>query len=244
MLVELKKQKKKIFFLCVFIPVLFQLFLYLSLLTRYEGYLLLHQQEYRLSCWQLIFKEQTVFYFSETGHIVAALLVYELFAVELKDNAWLLVCSTAYKRNVLRNKYGLCMMFFFLFYLTDYILVYIIGRAVGVREPLDVLLFVGGFLIQFSAAAMMSAFYVMIVSITKRIMVVLPLSIGATVLNVVCYYAEPLKFHGWYPFTYVSHCFRASGNEMVNIVVVSAVLAGVFLVVGEQTIKQNYDIGY
>ena len=62
---ELLKQKKTLFILCILFPLLSNALLYVDLTYRYEAYLLIHQSEYGLSNWQLIFKEQTVFYFSE-----------------------------------------------------------------------------------------------------------------------------------------------------------------------------------
>lgn len=74
--------------------------LYIDLTFRYRGYLLVHQNELALSNWQLIFKEQTIFYFSELFYLVLSLIIYEVFAVEFKNDAWLTVISLPF-----RNKY-------------------------------------------------------------------------------------------------------------------------------------------
>ena len=96
--IELIKQRKWIPVFCVILPLMLNLLLLLSLSTRYEGYLLPHMQELKLTYWQLIFKEQTILYFSELCHIVVAALVFETFYIELKDNGWMLIASTQYRK--------------------------------------------------------------------------------------------------------------------------------------------------
>ena len=242
--IELKKQQKKIFVLCVLLPAILNLFLYISLNFRYEDYLLLHKEEYNLSCWQLIFKEQTVFYFSEICHVVAALLVYELVAVELKGNAWMLVASSDYRKNVIECKYFIGLVSFLLYFVTDYILIFFIGRAVGVSDAFDIKLFIKSLLVQFFSAAMITAFYFMIVSIVKKVTVVLPLSIVFMFLDVSAYYKENIEFHVLNPFAYISHCFRATDEDAIMIILVSMILSVLFIFVSKKMIKRSCDIVY
>ncbi|HGS1545360.1 TPA: ABC transporter permease, partial [Streptococcus pneumoniae] len=70
---EFLKQKKSILWFVLIFPIILNALLYIDLTFRYRGYLLVHQNELALSNWQLIFKEQTIFYFSELFYLVLSL---------------------------------------------------------------------------------------------------------------------------------------------------------------------------
>lgn len=240
---ELGKQKKRIFLLCIIFPLLLNGLLFVDLQYRYEGYLLIHQSEYGLSNWQLIFKEQTIFYFSELCHVIAAVIVYEAFSVELKHNAWLIAASTSYRKyKVVLGKYMVSMIAGILFFLMDYISLYVIGKNIGVAGAFEASLFVKSFFIQLSAFSMMSAFYIFLVSLLKRIAYLIPVSLVFLILNVVLYYREQVSFQTIYPFTYISHCFRATAAETVVSILVSVVFSGGLLGLSTYVFRKNYDI--
>ena len=84
---ELTKQKKTTLLLCILFPIAVNIMLCISLKYRYESYLLPRIDVYGISRWQLIFKEQTILYFSEICHIIAGALVYDSFNSEMKNNS-------------------------------------------------------------------------------------------------------------------------------------------------------------
>lgn len=241
--IEILKQKKIILVLCVLLPFMLNLLLLFDLSFRYEGYLLKHRLEYGLSYWQLIFKEQTILYFSEFCHIVAATLVYELFYVELKYNGWMLVSSSEYRKNsVIKGKFVVIMFNLFIFFLTDYILLFLIGKIIGVEGKFEYVMFIKSFLIQIIASEMMVAFYILLVCLFKKITILIPVSFGFMILNISLYYTDSVKLITPYPFTYISHGFRATNSEMVLIILVSTMLTLVFTAISKKILSHNCDI--
>ena len=240
---ELLKQKKTLFILCILFPLLSNALLYVDLTYRYEAYLLIHQSEYGLSNWQLIFKEQTVFYFSEICHIIAATIVYEIFSIELKYNAWMLVSSSPYRKSkVLFGKYVIAMIAFLLFFVVDYASLIFIVKAIGVQGKLEIALFVKSFCVQFAAASMLIAFYLLFTCLFRRIVYLIPVGCVFMVLNISLYYTENVQFLVQYPTTYISHCFRASVKEAITSIVLSGIFTVSFLVLSKLTLSNNRDI--
>ena len=210
---------------------------------RYEGYLLIHRQEYGLSYWQLLFKEQSVFYYAEFFHIVAAALVYELFQVELKENAWMLVASTNYKQTgVLKGKLPLAIINTLLFFITDYVSLAVIGKLIGVPAKFEFAMFMKSFIAQFSTGVMIVTFYILFVCLVKKISYLIPVSFVFMVLNVSLYYTDNVKFLVQYPFTYISYAFRATGLETVLIVMISIVLMILFSIIARKCLTKDCDI--
>lgn len=240
---ELLKQKKMIFILCILFPLLINALLFVDLQYRYNGYLLIHQSEYGLSNWQLIFKEQTIFYFSELCHIVAATVVFEIFSVELKSNGWMLVVSSQYReKKVVYGKYVVAILAFFIFFFVDYISLLFIGKCIGVQGKVEIVLFIKSFFIQLISASMMTSFYMFIVCLIKKITYLIPVGCLFMVLNIVLYYTDHVKFLPQYPFTYVSHCFRASSSELIISILVSSLLTVILLKLSNSVLKSNRDL--
>ena len=241
--IELWKQKRTIFILCILFPLLINGLLFVDLQYRYHEYLLLHQSEYGLSNWQLIFKEQTIFYFSELCHVMAATFVYEVFSVELKSNGWMLVVSTSYRRKkVVYGKYVITVLAFFVFFFVDYTSLLIIGKAIGVQGKVEMALFIKSFFIQLVSAAMLTSFYVFIVCFTKRIIYLIPVGCLFVFLNSALYYSDHIQFLPQYPFTYISHGFRASGSELLVSIFVSVLLTILFLKLSNSMLESNRDL--
>lgn len=240
---ELCKQKKRIFVLCVLFPLFLNGLLFVDLQYRYEGYLLLHQSEYGLSNWQLIFKEQTIFYFSELCHVIAAVIVYEFFAVELKNNGWMMTVSSAYRKyKVILGKFSAAFLAMLLFFAVDYVSLYFIGKAIGVAGGFEAALFAKSFFVQLSAAGMMIAFYMFVAVFWKRITVLIPVSCLVLLLNINLYYKEQVKFQPWFPFTYASHGFRMTGSETALSLAASLVILTVVLFLSKRALQKNYDM--
>ncbi|MBR1692305.1 MAG: hypothetical protein IJ711_05965 [Lachnospiraceae bacterium] len=240
---ELWKQKKFLFLLCIVFPILINGLLLFDLQYRYASYLMLHKEEYGLSYWQLIFKEQTIFYFSEMFHIVAAVLVYEVFAADLKYNGWMLVASSKYRnRSVLLGKYAVALTGMLLFFVVDYIGLFLVGKQIGVEGSFDGMLFVRSFLVQIFAAGMMLAFYMLLVCLFKRTAYLLPISAVFMLINCSVYYTQDVRLLLRYPFTYISHCFRATTREVAAIAVISLLLGSVFLYLSGAFLRRNRDL--
>lgn len=240
--IELIKQRRWIPVLCVFLPFMLNLLLLLSLSTRYEGYLLPHMQELKLTYWQLIFKEQTILYFSELCHIVVAALVFETFYIELKDNGWMLIASTQYrKKGVIQGKFVVVLINIMIYFISDYTFLYIIGKIIGVYGKFEAALFLKSFSVQVFSSAMMAAFFIMLVCLLRKISFLLPLSFGVMVLNIGLYYGETNKLLLKYPFTYISHGFRVTGKEMLAVILITFLLKLLFLNISKKTMRKNSD---
>ena len=240
---EFMKQKKQLLLLCVVFPLLLNGLLYVDLQYRYESYLLKHQSEYGLSCWQLIFKEQTIFYFSELFHAVAAALVYEIFAVDLKSNGWMLVASSKYRnRKVIYGKFMVACIGALIFWVSDYCSLYFVGSSIGVQGGFEAGLFLKSFLIQLSSAIMIIAFFIFLVCVIRRVVYLIAFGVLFLVLNIAVYYGKEIRFLIQYPFSYISHCFRASTKECLLSIGISLVLGGMLFFGAEHMLKRNRDL--
>ncbi|MGY3724646.1 hypothetical protein SAMN05421767_1103 [Granulicatella balaenopterae] len=239
--IELLKQKKFLFILCVLFPLLLNILLYIDLTYRYESYLLVHQSRLGLSNWQLIFKEQTVFNFSELCQLIIATVVYEVFSVELKNNGWSLVSTSNYRNKVVYGKYLIAMLAMLVFFLTDYACLVIIGNVIGVSGNIEWVMIIKSFIIQLLSASMMVAAYILIVSLVKRVMFLLPIGIIVMIQNASLYYPDQ-QFLLQYPFTYISHGFRATGNEFLISIAILSILTALFLLLSKRILERNRDI--
>ncbi len=241
--IELYKQKKFLFVLCFIFPLLLNGLLYVDLQYRYEGYLLLHREEYGLSYWQLIFKEQSVFYFAELFHVVAAALVYEIFSVDLKNNGWMLVASSKYRKgSVLLGKYMVALWGALIYFAVDYISLFLIGKDIGVQGAFDGMLFLKTFFIQFTSASMIIAFYICVVCFIKRISLLIILGGAFMSVSIALYYDGTFQFLPYAPSTYISHAFRTNQNEFVISVLVAIVLSITFMYVSNFLLRRNRDL--
>ncbi len=241
--IEWLKQPKINIIICLFLPIVLNLLLYIDLTFRFQDYLLLHQVEYNLTNWQLVFKEQSVFYIVEIVHILVAAIVYEIYIQEIKCNAWNLVASTQYvNKSVNIGKMKVALIDIFLFFVVHFIATLVVGKQIDVAENIEWNLFLKSFCIQFLTATMMVSFYIMIICIIKKIFVVIPLSICFFVLNITFYYVDDVKLLIHLPFTYGSYGFRASVSESIEICVICIVLTIIFYIIAQINLKRNHEI--
>lgn len=228
---------------CIVLPIIINGLVCLDLQFRYWGYLILQQSLNGLSNWQLIFKEQTMFYFSELCLLFVAAIVYQSFAVEKKSNAWMLVMSSPYKeKKVIYGKYVVCVLNMLILLLTNSVTLAISGYITGVEGGFELSLFIRALLVLFFASALMTSFFIFLITVLKKTIYIIPISIVILFLASELYYPDApdvSKFLIWYPFTYGSHCFRATNSEMIVVVLVSLVLSGLFLFLSCLTVKKK-----
>jgi len=243
-MLEVIKQKKITLFLCIIFPIIINVMLCISLKYRYESYLLPKIDEYGISRWQLIFKEQTILYFSEICHIIAGALVFESFSSEFKNNSWMIVATTKYRRKVVVRKFIAVSFNLFVIFIVDYITLAAAGFITGVDAPFEVGLFVKGFLIQVSSAYMYAAFYIFIIAFTKKLSWVLPLSVVFMILDSMLYYGKGFnyRFNYFVPSIYISHNSLSTWTEATVIIGFSVVAVLVFLFTSGRLLRRNCDI--
>ncbi|HRR78026.1 MAG: hypothetical protein IJK31_01090 [Ruminococcus sp.] len=241
---ELSKQKKTTLILCVLFPVAINIMLCISLKYRYESYLLPRIDVYGISRWQLIFKEQTILYFSEICHIIAGALVFESFNSEMKNNSWMLIATSEYRRKVVISKFTAVAFDLLVIFISDYVTLTAAGIITGVKDPWDAGLFFKGFFIQLSSACMYAAFYIFLVAFTKKLSWVLPSSIAFMLLDITMYYGKGFnyRFNYFIPSLYVSHNSLSTWTEASVITGFSAVSVLVLLFISGRMLRKNCDI--
>ncbi|HEU9028799.1 TPA: ABC transporter permease, partial [Streptococcus pneumoniae] len=167
---EFLKQKKSILWFVLIFPIILNVLLYIDLTFRYRGYLLVHQNELALSNWQLIFKEQTIFYFSELFYLVLSLIIYEVFAVEFKNDAWLTVISLPFRNKyTINSKLLITVVYTFTFWLSDYISLYVIGKAIDNSLEIGLIFFLKTFTIQLISSLMIMLLYFLTLVLIRKI---------------------------------------------------------------------------
>ncbi len=241
---ELTKQKKTTLLLCILFPIAVNIMLCISLKYRYESYLLPRIDVYGISRWQLIFKEQTILYFSEICHIIAGALVYESFNSEMKNNSWMLVATSGYRRKIVIRKFTAVAFDLFVLLVSDYATLTAAGIITGVSDPWEPGLFIKGFLIQFFSVCMYASFYIFLVAFTKKLSLVLPASIIFMMTDIMVYYGKGFnyRFNYYVPSVYVSHNSLSTWTEAAVIAVFSIAAAAVLLFISGRLLRRNCDI--
>ena len=240
---ELKKQGFVVPLLCVILPLLINLVIATSLSTRYEGYLLPHKAGFGLTNWQLIFKEQTILYFSEILYIVAAVLVYNLYKIELKDNAWTMVASTEYRNNkVILNKFATTMFDVLIYLIVNYICLLFIGCIQLNVGPIETGMIIKAFGIQFISCMFIVAFYFLVISFFRKIKSVLVVGTVMAILDISLYYKDNPGIALKLPITFISQCYKATMSSMGYISVVGVCLTILCLLGGVVIFRNKYNI--
>lgn len=241
--VELKKQGWIISVVCCVFPLLVNLIVSMSLSTRYEGYLLLHQLEYGLTNWQLILKEQTIVYFSEIIYVVIAVLVYDIYKKELKDNAWIVVASSNYRYNsVILSKFAVIAMDVLLYLISNYICIIYIGYFQLHIDSIEIGLLMKSFVIQLFSGMLIISFFELLICVFRKINMILPVGIVMMIIDILLYYREKVGLALKVPITFISQCYTASIVDIVYIIVVSGFLSSLFLWISGKRLKRNYDL--
>lgn len=240
---ELKKQGILIPVLCCIFPILINSIVSMSLSTRYEGYLLLHQQEYGLTNWQLILKEQTIVYFSEIIYVVIASLVYGLYKKELKNNAWSIVESSDYRYNsAILSKFAVVEIDLILYLLLNYICVICMGVFQIHLGNIENGLLLRGFVIQMFSGMIIISFFELLICVFKRVSIIIWSGVALMIIDIILYYS----YNDWLvlkvPITFISQCYTASVLDMAYIIVMSGLLSSLFLLLGGRWIKRNYEL--
>lgn len=240
---ELKKQGWIIPVLCCIFPLLVNLIVSVSLSTRYEGYLLLHQSEYGLTNWQLILKEQTIVYFSEIIYVVTAALVYDIYKKELKDNAWIIVASSNYRYNgVTLCKFVVVTVDVLLYFICNYICIIYMGCFQLHIGSIEIGLLMKSFVIQLFSGVMIIAFFELLLCVFRKINMILPIGIVMMILDILLYYRDKVGFALKVPITFISQCYQASIADMIYIIVVGGFLSSLFVWISSIQLKRNYDL--
>jgi putative membrane protein len=222
--VEFLKQRKSVLWFVLIFPILLNVLLYIDLTFRYQAYLLVHQNELALSNWQLIFKEQTIFYFSELFYVVLSLIIYEVFAVEFKNDAWLTVISLPFRNKyTINSKLLITVAYTFVFWLSDYISLYVIGKAIDNSLEISLIFFFKTFTIQLFSSLMIILLYFLTLLLIRKISLIIPIGITMLILTISIYYNN-YNFKIYLPFTYLSHAFRVTENQFYMILLSNIII--------------------
>ncbi|CBZ02433.1 ABC transporter permease [Clostridium botulinum] len=224
---QIKLKRTWIFGVSILIPFAINLLLTIDLQYRYTGYLLVYQEEMKLSCWQLIFKEQRILYFTALIPFFATLILIHVFSIETKNNGWSMVLTQPIKKSkFLLAKYIVSCKYITVLIFFDIITIAIAGIITGIKDPLDVALFIRCFLILWSSAMATAAIQMSILQIfpSKWIGLFIAFFLGVksqdTYLN--CIIGE------FNPYSFTDYSFRANWNQTLSILIISYI----FIIVG------------
>ena len=152
-----------------FMPVLINALLTFDLHFRYS-YLLGQKDELGFTYWQLIFKEQNIFMINQLIPLFATMLVFLLFRVETKNNAWINV--RLYKLrivNIVMGKFGVVLIFIISLSLLSCSTIIPVGRITGVTTPVEWKLMGIVFITLVMGAAATASIAFLIISMTSKI---------------------------------------------------------------------------
>lgn len=240
---EFLKQKKSILWFVLIFPIILNALLYIDLTFRYRGYLLVHQNELALSNWQLIFKEQTIFYFSELFYLVLSLIIYEVFAVEFKNDAWLTVISLPFRNKyTINSKLLITVVYYtFTFWLSDYISLYVIGKAIDNSLEIGLIFFLKTFTIQLISSLMIMLLYFLTLVLIRKISGIIPIGIIMMILTISIYYND-YNFKIYLPFTYLSHAFRVTESQFYMILLSNIIIIVLFYILIRKLNERSFEM--
>lgn len=240
---EFLKQKKSILWFVLIFPIILNALLYIDLTFRYRGYLLVHQNELALSNWQLIFKEQTIFYFSELFYLVLSLIIYEeVFAVEFKNDAWLTVISLPFRNKyTINSKLLITVVYTFTFWLSDYISLYVIGKAIDNSLEIGLIFFLKTFTIQLISSLMIMLLYFLTLVLIRKISGIIPIGIIMMILTISIYYND-YNFKIYLPFTYLSHAFRVTESQFYMILLSNIIIIVLFYILIRKLNERSFEM--
>ncbi|MFA9493257.1 ABC transporter permease [Streptococcus sp. E17BB] len=240
--VEFLKQRKRVWWFVFVFPIILNVLLYIDLTFRYRGYLLVHQNELALTNWQLIFKEQTVFYFSELYYLILSLIIYEVFAVEFENNAWLTLISSPFRNKyTINSKMLITVAYTFIFWVSDYISLYVTGKAIDSSLEISLIFFLKTFTIQFVSSLMIILTYFLILLLIRKVSGMIATGILIMILTISIYYNN-YNFEIYLPFTYLSHAFRVTENQFYMILLANIMLIFVFYLFIQRLNKRSFEM--
>jgi len=222
----LKIRKSVLIIISIITPICINGLLAFDLHYRYFGYLVPHQSETGLSNWQLIFKEQTIFYFSELLPLFGALFLYELFAMEVKNNGWMLITTMPVKK----SKTVLIKLFYSFLFMTvlllfNIITIIIAGLITGVEGPSEIALFARVFFIQWISMIGALPIILLIMLVLEKIIYIIPVALLAGFVSGQLYYADSESILSRInPFTMASSCFRGNSSTIILTIIESTIL--------------------
>lgn len=224
---QIKLKRTWLFVMSVLIPFAINILLTIDLHYRYTGFLLVYQEEMKLSCWQLIFKEQRILYFTALIPFFATLILAHVFSTETKNNGWSMILTQPIKKSkFILAKYIVSCKYITVLIIFDIISIAIAGVITGVKDPLDVVLFIRCFLILWSSAVATAAIQLIVLEIfsSKWISLFIASFLGGISQNT---YLNSIisKFN---PYSFSDYSFRANWNQTVSIMIISYI----FIIVG------------
>lgn len=217
---QMKLKKTWILLMSIIIPVAINILLTIDLQYRYTGFLLIHQAEMKLSCWQLIFKEQRVLYFSALLPLIVALVLNHIFSVESKNNGWSMILSQPIKKSkILISKYIISCKYIIILLLVNMITIIISGIITGVSDPLDISLFIRCFLILCSSTMAIAVIQMILLIVFSEKWVGI---FAAFILGV---FSQDTYLNNFFsklnPYSFADYSFRADWNQALSMLFIS-----------------------
>lgn len=224
---QMKIKKTWILLISIIIPVAINILLTIDLQYRYTGFLLIHQEEMKLSCWQLIFKEQRVLYFSAILPLIVALTLNHIFSVESKNNGWSMILSQPIKKSkILISKYIISCKYIIILLLVNMITIAISGIITGVSDPLDISLFIRCFLILCSSSMAIAVIQMILLIVFSEKWVSIS---AAFILGV---FSQDTYLNNFFsklnPYSFADYSFMANWNKTLSMLFISVL----FIILG------------
>lgn len=224
---EKKLKRTGLLTMSILIPIVINILLTLDLHYRYTVYLLVHQQEMQLSCWQLIFKEQRILYFNQLLPFFATLILIHIFSRESKNNGWTLILTQPINKfYIIVSKYIVACKYIVIMIVSDIVSIVISGIVTGVKEPVEIGLFVRCFFVLFFSTMAAAIIQLIILQVYNKKSIALCIAAFLAGISQNTYSHSIIAKVN--PFAFVDHAYKASWQETICIFLISIV----FIIVG------------
>ncbi|WP_024832970.1 ABC transporter permease [Ruminiclostridium josui] len=235
---QLKLKRTGLIFMTILIPLAINMLITIDLQFRYTGYLLIHQQEMNISCWQLILKEQRILFFPALLPFFATLILTQIFSVERRSNGWSMILTQPIKRyQLLLSKYIISCKYITILIVVNIVTMAIAGFITGIKDPFDTELFLRCFLILLVSTFATAAIQLIAIEIfpSKWISLFIGLFLGLlsqdTYINSV--------FGKFNPYSFSDFSYRSDWNQAVFMILISCIYIIIGLLASTSIFKRK-----
>lgn len=227
--------------LCL-MPVLINILLVLDLHFRYS-YLLNQKDELGFTYWQLIFKEQNIFMINQLIPLFASMLVFMLFHVETKYNAWTNVRLYNLRIDgIVKGKFVFALIFIIILTLLSCITIIPVGRITGVTTPVEWKLMVIVFITLVMGALSAAAVAFLIISLTSKMVNMVTISCFIFLFSAILQNVNQDVMTVLNPYSFATLCYTQNWKDVLIHLLMTTVWIVVCFVVGTRRLEQRKEL--
>lgn len=225
---QLKLKRSYLVAIVILIPTIINTMLKFDLNYRYTGYLLKNQVEMNLTFWQMVFKEQSILYFTTLLPVIISIILNHFFYLEYKNNGWVTVLTKPVKLfDIIISKYVLSMKYISILLIFNSLTLIIAGLMTDGHQKIDFHLFIKCYIVMFFSSMAINCFCLLFIVIFKNRKISIFLTLIIAILSQNTYGKNIFSLFNIYSFA--EYSYRATNTQMLNMTINSCLLVAIIL---------------